>query len=76
VSASEGTEQTNEMKKVACRQYGIISVFIQCLKIKSKAPYQGGSHDEVNEWPNCDEKTNTPGETNQQETQMLPTSQR
>jgi len=46
------------------------------LKIKSKAPYQGGSHDEVNEWPNCDEKTNTPGETNQQLTQMLPTSQR
>jgi len=45
-------------------------------KSKSKAPYQGGSHDEVNEWPNCDEKTNTPGETNQQETQMLPTSQR
>ncbi len=45
-------------------------------KIKKKAPYQGGSHDEVNEWPNCDEKTNTPGETNQQETQMLPTSQR
>jgi hypothetical protein len=45
-------------------------------KSKSKAPYQGGSHDEVNEWPNCDEKTNKPGETNQQETQMLPTSQR
>lgn len=44
--------------------------------VERKAPYQGGSHDEVNEWPNCDEKTNTPGEMNQQLTQMLPTSQR
>jgi hypothetical protein len=26
---------------------------------------KGGSHDEVTEWPNCDEKTNIPGETNQ-----------
>jgi hypothetical protein len=39
-------------------------------------PYQGGSHDEENEKPSCDEKTNTPGETNQQDTQMLPTNQR
>jgi len=76
VSAAEGTEQTKEMKKVACRLYGIIPLPLSKAKIKNKAPYQGGSHDEVNEWPNCDEKTNTPGETNQQETQMLPTSQR
>jgi len=25
-------------------------------KIDNKAPRQGGPHDEVNEWPNCDEK--------------------
>jgi len=64
------------MKKVACRLYGIMAASGRMHNIRSKAPYQGGSHDEVNEWPNCDEKTNTPGETNQQETQMLPTSQR